>query len=951
MLLLCFVGVVKAENLVFNAQSETALPGNLAGGQYTWVSPTITAPADFKTLRLTFGGNIGNGKDANGYPHVAIAEFYLFDKEGNRVELTTENFSSNATETNEGASGLHALCNGFDVKQDSEGDYDWYWHSYWSAGANGLHYLEINLDEVTADLSTFTFKYVTRQENGTPTELLVTTGSSSENVASQAQSSQLLFANYDLANQAFRLKSSNITDADLYMTIETPNSNDQNEGGVKILEKSVENANSQAFKFEVVDDKFYIKSESGYYLNTLSNWGFNAVGSASNDSKFEIVYVGEGEFKIKGTKGYVGPNQNYKTDHPYEMFSNHGLDKSYLDWTLEPYVVEYEVVYNYKLNGEVVKTETYILSDTEDYPNLKTAFGMTTSDAKPDGKVNANGTYDFNYTSTIPFIWETNADAISNWYTIKMHSNNKRYIKYIANGNYLSWADTEFGLGKDFYAWAFVGNPFDGFKLVNKALTGTKALKSTNSGNPSMQNFADATAFVYAQSDVAGQGYFCLKNPAGNYLNAQSGKVAHWDDNDAGSTMEVATFEYSLEESLSDLQGIYDVVDNAFGTALGQYKEMEPSFEDKLYVAFSEAGEALKSEENKEVGVISLLVNHLVIRWSELLANPRSREINLPEQGKFYRFSHNYGGEVGNLYVQAVACGVQNKANGMLMSADKDAKSIFYYADGQLLSYSKGLYVKDAGSNRGLQGVGVAGGAAKFEAGTVVGQLGIFAGDSFHANTSGDVRFIDHCGNVHGTEHNFTVEEVTSLPVTVTVAGWASFYAPVAVELPAGLKAYYVSQAQNGWATLTEISGTIPANTGVLLEGTAGSYDLTITDNVEAISGNLLAGTTPSTYIAADAYALGLVDSEVGFYIATKNQQEGASWLNNGFKAYLPASLVETTAGALRFNFGGETTAIESVLNNGVDANAPIYDLSGRRVNNAVKGGIYIQNGKKFIVK
>ena len=348
MLFCAFVATAWADNIVFNAQSETALPGTLANGQYTWVSPTITAPAGFKTLRLTFGGNIGDGKDHNHYPHVAIAEFYLFDKDGNRVELTAENFSSNATETNEGKSGLHALCNGFDVKQESEGDYDWYWHSYWSAGANGLHYLEINLADVTADLSTFTFKYVTRMENGTPTEMLVTTGSSSENVASQAQaqSSQLLFANYDLANQAFRLKNSNITDEELYMTIVTPNSNDQNEGGVKILEKSVENANSQAFKFEKTDNVFYIKSESGYYLNTLSNWGFNAVESTSDNSKFEIVYVGEGEFKIKGTKGYVGPNDNYKTGHPYEMFSNHGLDKLYLDWTLEPYVVEYEVVYN-----------------------------------------------------------------------------------------------------------------------------------------------------------------------------------------------------------------------------------------------------------------------------------------------------------------------------------------------------------------------------------------------------------------------------------------------------------------------------------------------------------------------------------------------------------------------------------------------------------------------------
>ncbi len=32
-------------------------------------------------------------------------------------------------------------------------------------------------------------------------------------------------------------------------------------------------------------------------------------------------------------------------------------------------------------------------------------------------------------------------------------------------------------------------------------------------------------------------------------------------------------------------------------------------------------------------------------------------------------------------------------------------------------------------------------------------------------------------------------------------------------------------------------------------------------------------------------------------------------------------------------------------------AKAPIYDLTGRRVMKAVKGGIYIQSGKKFIAQ
>ena len=48
-------------------------------------------------------------------------------------------------------------------------------------------------------------------------------------------------------------------------------------------------------------------------------------------------------------------------------------------------------------------------------------------------------------------------------------------------------------------------------------------------------------------------------------------------------------------------------------------------------------------------------------------------------------------------------------------------------------------------------------------------------------------------------------------------------------------------------------------------------------------------------------------------------------------------------------NFG-EVTGIENAVAPEA-ANAPLYDLSGRRVVKAVNGGLYIQNGKKFIAR
>ena len=164
-------------------------------------------------------------------------------------------------------------------------------------------------------------------------------------------------------------------------------------------------------------------------------------------------------------------------------------------------------------------------------------------------------------------------------------------------------------------------------------------------------------------------------------------------------------------------------------------------------------------------------------------------DIVLPEAGKFYRFSHDYG-TGGVKYVQAIASNAPNKKNALLMSEEQDIASIFYYGDDKLRSYSTGLYVNDKGGNRGLQAEG---GAAKFEKGTTLGKLGIFAGDSFHANQDGDIYFIDHCGSVHSSAHDFTVEEVDMTPIVselealaakaTTIAGYTFIAAETKTQL------------------------------------------------------------------------------------------------------------------------------------------------------------------------
>ena len=181
----------------------------------------------------------------------------------------------------------------------------------------------------------------------------------------------------------------------------------------------------------------------------------------------------------------------------------------------------------------------------------------------------------------------------------------------------------------------------------------------------------------------------------------------------------------------------------------------------------------------------------------------------------------------------------------------------------------------------------------------------------------------------------------------------ATFSAPFATVVPEGVTAYIVSEAGNT-AKMTEFATTgqaIPANTGVLLYGTATSALMVpaTSETQAALAGNQInrlgnsAGAAKDMSTVQNAYILGKpVDTDkVAFYRCNG----GTLGMN---KAYL--DLGTQGAAALEIDFGGETTGLTN-LNVATEKASPVFDLSGRRVTNVQKGGLYIQNGKKFIVK
>lgn len=144
---------------------------------------------------------------------------------------------------------------------------------------------------------------------------------------------------------------------------------------------------------------------------------------------------------------------------------------------------------------------------------------------------------------------------------------------------------------------------------------------------------------------------------------------------------------------------------------------------------------------------------------------------------------------------------------------------------------------------------------------------------------------------------------------------------------------------------LSEV-GSVPANAGVVLMGTnSEQIKLVATAGVEALENNDLIGTTGEI-------AVGQLDDKLIFGVSNETGLVG--FFSTDGSASLPANraYLNKVEGlmAVMVNHGRNTTAIGNVQNN-LPANAPVYDLSGRRVTKMVKGGLYLQNGRKFIAQ
>ena len=427
-------------------------------------------------------------------------------------------------------------------------------------------------------------------------------------------------------------------------------------------------------------------------------------------------------------------------------------------------------------------------------------------------------------------------------------------------------------------------------------------------------------------------------NAAQNYLHLASDKVnvVRWD---AGNGNADNASTWTIENA-------DDIDDSALLSAAMRRFELIPAPSD----AGEQLGQRTLTDEVDEL-VDKLLDNEPLTleEYQQLLsahADNRFYELNMPKKGMFFKIKSNDGSR----YVTATGAG--DGAWQLQTTTDStDEGTIFGYDGSHLVSLSTGraMYLTD-GSKAKLADYNETNfGTVEFGT-TPDNKYAVYVKQgtqtaTMHLWQEASKPGVDGSGNKNTSNvlTHLQLEEVESVPVHLNSAGLATFVPAYDMVVPNDVEIYVASQYDTAHQriNLSQVQGNvIPADTPVLLYGHASTtIQLTysdVEDGAPTVSVNAFQGRFVPSAVPAGQEGRVLQDGEFVKVDPT---------FVRGMRAFVSAAPSAGTRTALAFP---GVTAVESVKT-ASEAEAPIYDLSGRRVTKPVAGQIYVQNGKKFL--
>lgn len=741
------------------------------------------------------------------------------------------------------------------------------------------------------------------------------------------------------------------------------------------------------------DNIAYFKVETGdaegqYYLYCVSNnkyVSYSGTGTSAGVVVFADNKASAKQWKIALESGQTekydispvdAPNIGWNwvggVGHQLGFWGNGDGNSS---WTFDA-VVENATV-SIKFNSNEIDSKSYRYLAIGLVKTAMPALNYTTAASMvPETVVEGTTAYTVNLAENLPFVKSENFDN-AKWYLMDMHCNDSGNDDVNSGRKHYMWtyvaADQDVTLPQmvlndetkitDNMQWCFVGDVVNGFKIYNKAAGSTLTLRKASIGN---NDAAGNTASVMSTTDDHNQfklypttegiaNGFCFKLDGDDYyLNTQqkikddldSKVLRGWNKADGGSTCRVFAPNKFVADAARLYNNLYVKVSELPAGAIGANSYLEEG--NNL--------ETLKSQYAAATaeGYTTEQVNALSETMKKV--NAAAANATTVEAGKYYRLYN--ATDKKYLCVRAT--------NNAQMTTDasmgKAVSSVVTFADAENGRFRMKVEGKTFGKRKGVDvPITLEGDDSEEKGSYAVAHTGttftfydyasnVSERSYLHCNNAGDA------GNVVGWEalgkispSYWHVIEATDVEIDMTAQGdkkYASAYLPFAVSSVADATAY--TGALNTEKTAIDMTATtsVPANTGFVLVGTADKATLTI-GTADAISGtNALTGSNFNTALTdatrANYLVFGVNDSKVGFY---KPASAFTSIPAN--KAYINASALSTEAIAL--NFGNTVTGINAATINNGENNAPIYDLSGRRVWAPVKGGLYIQNGKKLV--
>ena len=547
-----------------------------------------------------------------------------------------------------------------------------------------------------------------------------------------------------------------------------------------------------------------------------------------------------------------------------------------------------EVSYVLQYGGQQMETlASYELFVGDTYPQMVFSLPAYVEAEQPSGVVEAGATQyniDCTLAANFPFtVAESYGAAV--WHAVGLNTA-PYYLHNTEGAESMALGQTEQAIdasSDEAFAnqlWCVTGNPFDGFKLYNKAAGAGKILSS---GNPTG---ADATTYpilvdetavpdgnnttwdITPSTSISGvNGFYIARHgEASNRMNLRDGKLAYWTDGaDAGSTFRVLDVQdlYAANldiftrgcvgapnaDVIADNASTIDALAGGTGTP-EQYVALKQAFDvamqegdtiafdaAKLYRIQNLARKASTGNTNN-VGnggfleVTDKTVTEYIVDMAAIDGDP-ARVTALwqvqpidGEDGHFRLYNPNAGVYVGS----TVESGYLTTA----ASADEAG-------DLSLVSLGQAQYrLRNEQRNGPLHASGL------------------------NANNAAGIQI--HAGELNSPSAWYLIPAET-VSLTVGEAGYATLNLPVAVSLPEGLTAYTATDETQDAVVLTEVEGrTLPAGSPVIVVGAAGTYQLALLPQNAAASldGNGLRGTTMAETVADDvnAYILAMKEGD-----------------------------------------------------------------------------------------